>query len=420
MKLTKNMGVGIGIGAAILIGLVVFLIVMWTSAQSNGSVVYVQSVASLMGYAEQGGLQNRYAGVVEAQQTVDIQKDGERTVTEVLVKEGDVVTEGDVLFLYDTQEANFALEQALLELERIENSIHSYYAQIAQLEQERKTAPASEQLSYTMQIQQAQSALKTEEYNQKVKQLALEALQANAVAPEVKAPLSGVVQQVNNKDDQSTTGQAFISIMETGDYRVKGFVNEQNVFSIQIGDAVTIRSRADDSQTWYGAVGEINTQQNQQGEGNDPMTTSSRYPFYITLENDDNLLMGQHVYIELGQGLAFEEVQIQEGYLTRQGDDFYVWVEHYGELRKRQVQVGDYEEATGMYTIAEGLTLEDRVAFPQAGLQEGDHTMVYSLPVSDTTSQDLQPPETLPEETPQDLNQTPETLPAEGPTPVVG
>ena len=54
--------------------------------------VYVQSVAQLMGY---GGIAagDRFGGVVVSEFVAEVQKDGDRTIEEILVKEGDDVKE---------------------------------------------------------------------------------------------------------------------------------------------------------------------------------------------------------------------------------------------------------------------------------------------------------------------------------------
>ena len=60
------------------------------------------------------------------------------------------------------------LDQGKLELEKITNNISSLNSQIAVLTTEKKSAPASEQLSYTTQIQELQMEIKQEEYIYKV------------------------------------------------------------------------------------------------------------------------------------------------------------------------------------------------------------------------------------------------------------
>ena len=44
-------------------------------------------------------------------------------------------------------------------------------------------------------------------------------------------------------------------------------------------------------------------------DGGSDVSTASKYPFYVTLDSSDGLLMGQHVYIEPDHGQG----QRQEG-----------------------------------------------------------------------------------------------------------
>ena len=55
--------------------------------------VYVQSVKTLAGY---GGIApgDRFSGIVVSENVAEIQKDGDKTIGELLVREGDDVTEG--------------------------------------------------------------------------------------------------------------------------------------------------------------------------------------------------------------------------------------------------------------------------------------------------------------------------------------
>lgn len=361
----------------------------------TGDGIYVQSVSSILGYSNLGGMQNRYSGVVEAQETIDIEKDSERTVSKVSVKEGDVVKKGDVLFEYDTDEADMALEQAKLELERIKNTISGTYSQITELEKERKKAASSEKLEYTLQIQEAQASIKTEEYNAKVKQLEIEKLEKNSVESEIKAPIAGVVKTLNESGTDAQGNSTYITLMATGDYRVKGLINEQNVHSMTVGEMVTVRSRVDETKTWQGTVGSINTEQAESdqnggmggyamggmGNAEGDTTQSTKYPFYITLDSLDGLMMGQHVYIEIGGAEAETEgLKLPSMFLVQQENGAYIWADKNGKLERREVTLGSYDELTDSYVVESGLTLEDKLAFPDESLQAGAKT-VEELPM---------------------------------------
>ena len=79
------------------------------AACAGGPAVYVQSVSGLMGL---GGIApgDRFAGVVVSEHVAEIQKDSDKTVEELLVREGDDVREGDPLFSYDTEELQLNLD----------------------------------------------------------------------------------------------------------------------------------------------------------------------------------------------------------------------------------------------------------------------------------------------------------------------
>ena len=112
------------------------------SGGSSADKVYVESVSNLN--SVNSGSQNRYSGVVEAQESWDINKDPEREIKEVFVEEGDMVEEGDSLFEYDMESAKGELAQGALDLEEKQNEITSLQNQISQLTRERSNVPESE------------------------------------------------------------------------------------------------------------------------------------------------------------------------------------------------------------------------------------------------------------------------------------
>ena len=161
------------IGAAVVLVLALGGFGIWKLVGGNGAygenVLYADSVGMLTGTGI--GTQNRFSGVVEAQDTLNISLTSGQTVKEILVQKGQSVEVGTPLFQYDTDEISMNLEQANLELERIANSISNLNGQISTLNAEKASAPASEQLSYTTQIQSLQTNVKQEEDNYKEKQM---------------------------------------------------------------------------------------------------------------------------------------------------------------------------------------------------------------------------------------------------------
>lgn len=64
-------------------------------SSSEGEAAYVTQISEITG--DVSGVANRYAGVVEPQETVEIELESGRTVKEVQVKTGDQVKQGQLL-----------------------------------------------------------------------------------------------------------------------------------------------------------------------------------------------------------------------------------------------------------------------------------------------------------------------------------
>ena len=87
------------------------------SSAASGQVAYVTKISTLLG--EDSGVVNRFAGVVEPQDTVKVNIENGRTVTEVKVKTGDEVKKGQLLFEYDLSSIQDSLKEAQLALDRL-------------------------------------------------------------------------------------------------------------------------------------------------------------------------------------------------------------------------------------------------------------------------------------------------------------
>ncbi|MDD6212348.1 MAG: efflux RND transporter periplasmic adaptor subunit [Clostridiales bacterium] len=350
---------------------------------AEGETVAVQSVAMLAGL-DSSGLQNRYAGVVVAQATYEINKEEDRTIEERFVDVGDEVQAGDVLFSYDTDEIQLSIDTGELEMEKIKNTISSTKTQITKLESEKRKAPSSEQLSYSIEIQSLEADIKENEYNLNTKKIELERLEKTLENSEVVAEADGIVQSVNENGETDDYGnpKAFIVLMETGTYRVKGTVNETNMGDIGMmeGSPVIIRSRIDNEQTWSAVMGSVDME-NPVSDNNyyyysdsDETTQSSKYAFYVDLDSSEGLMMGQHVYIELDQGQDEEKegIWISSYYLNLSEEENYVWAANdKDKLEKRSITLGEYDADMDCYQILEGLSEEDYIAIPDETLQAG-------------------------------------------------
>lgn len=381
---------------------------------SGDTVVYVSKVSVITG-AETAAT-NRFAGVVEPQETVNVKIESGRKVKEVQVKTGEEVKKGQLLFEYDLSSIEDDLKQAQLDLDRLKNEQISLTEQISTLEAEKKKAKAEDQLSYTIEIETNKMNLKKNEYSQKSKQSEIDKLQSATQNTEVRSEIDGVIQKIDtskmtsddgdsvddssamdstSSSDSSSDSSAFITILSTGAYRVKGKVNEQNRDSIVPGEAVIIRSRVDSSKTWKGTMGSIDVNNGTSDDSSNDMyfgmsstssddqTTSTSYPFYVELDSSENLMLGQHVYIErdIGQDDQKDGLWLSDYYiLDTDTNEPYVWAANDKDrLEKRYVTLGKHDDDLGEYEIVDGLTKKDAIAFPTEALEEGEKTEVGDL-----------------------------------------
>ena len=366
--------------------LILCLMLSMTACGDDGNAVYVQSVKELSGM---GGIApgDRFAGIVVSENVAQIQKDGDKTVAELLVREGDDVKEGDVLFSYDMDELQLQLDKQKLEKEQLIASIENYKDQIKELENQRNRVGTADKLQYTVQIQSTQVDLKEAELNLKAKEA--EIVQSESILQniEVKAPVTGRIQSINDSGmDNYGNPVAYITIQQSGSYRVKGMLGELQRGGIMEGSRMKIVSRTDEAVFWLGTVTLVDYENPSQGSqydmyygvSSDEMTAASKYPFYVELDDTDGLILGQHIYMELeAEESEAVGVAVSSAFICYEEDGTaYVWAENgRGKLEKRGVILGEYNPMTDTIDVTGGLTEDDYIAFPDPELcQEGAPT----------------------------------------------
>ena len=360
------------------------LCLLLSGCGGSGGAVYVQSVEAL---SNMGGIApgDHFLGLVVSQHVSEIKKDNDKAVKELLVKEGDNVKKDQELFRYDTDELQLNYDKKCLELDQLKASIESYKSQIRQLENERAGVTGSEKLRYTLEIQSTQLDQKEAELKIAGKEKEVARAKELLENSTVVSPVDGRVQDVN---ESGTNNQgepaAYITIQQIGSYRVKGVLGELQRGGIQEGDRVTMVSRTDETKTWSGTVALVDYENPSQGSdmdryygmSTDEMTASSKYPFYVDLDSTEGLMLGQHLYIRLetaeGQSAG---IPISSAFVCYAEDgSAFVWAENRGKLEKRPVTLGEYNPMTDTQEIISGITMEDHLAFPEEGCQEGVST----------------------------------------------
>lgn len=320
----------------------------------------------------------RYPGVVVSENVVEVNRDSSKRIDELYVVVGQEVTAGEKLFSYDSDELELALEKTQLEVEKMNNDLLTYTEQLAKLEKKlEKTRNDSDRVRLTLEINTLKTTMMELEYNLKSKDKEIANLQEMLSNIEVLAPVDGTVRKV---DEEGQTG-SFITIQQSGAYRVQGMLNEMSMNNgLMPGSRVKIYSRVSDD-TWMGTVTSINTADSSQNNGDmwnnygmmDTMTLSSSYVFDVELDQVEGLLLGQHVYIELYiEEVPLEGIWIPESFITdiTMNEETFemsgmVWAENAsGKLEQRSVMLGMYDGMTGCYEILSGITAQDYLADP--------------------------------------------------------
>lgn len=390
-------------------GIIILIVVLLVLAGAAGTVYYVlhnkkEKTSEELVYATKVSdltgnydlMESRYMGTVESQEVKGVNRDADKKIKELYVKEEDEVKEGDVLFEYDTESMELQLRQLELELTSINNNITTLNQQISSLVSEKAAAPAEEQLGYSAQIQNLQAQVNQANYDASAKQLEIDRQKLSMENTKVVAPMDGIIKTINennstsssgdnsnydnsNNNSSDSTSNAYITIMAKGDYRIKATASELTVRSMSEGQSMIIRSRVDDT-TWTGTVTKIDLEHPDNGNNNDNYmmgsggTTATKYPFYISLDSAEGLMLGQHVYVEAdyGQGDVKEGLWLDEFYIMQEDDGAYVWAENAkGYIEKRKVELGGYDENMMRYQILSGLTEDDYIAYPEERVKEG-------------------------------------------------
>ena len=335
---------------------------------------------------------DKFAGVVVSENVIEIDRDTEQKLQELYVAVGDVVRVNEKLFEYDTDTLSLTIDKQQLEIDKLTQQIKDYTAQKTNLEKQIKTEKAKKESkqdkdllnSLDIQLRTVNADLTTATYSKKEKEAEIKYNKDVLKNAAVRSPIKGTVRSINE------SGSPYITIQQDGAFQVKGTLNELSLNAgIMEGVGVTILSRTDPTAFWTGTVTMVDynsasgeEQDNMFGGYVDPMATSTSYPFYITLDSTEGLLLGQHVYIQISAAAIGDELlRIPESYILDVTMDEETWLTTgsvWGvdmetmTLVKLPVTLGEYDPTYGTYVILDGITPESFLADPaEPGVKEG-------------------------------------------------
>lgn len=343
---------------------------------NNSGNIYVQKVSTIIGssYTE-----NRYSGVVESSETVDINQDGNKPITEMYVEVGQKVRKGDKLFSYDTTEASNSIAQKKLDIEAQNNEIAAQNNTIEDYKAELNKG--GDKVEIQARINEASYAIRQAQNTIKATQTEIDQLNKQIENSTVLSTIDGIIKEVNREGgtDESGNKKPLVSITQTSDFRVKGSISEMG--SISEGTNVIVRSRINEDQIYKGTVTKVETDPQSNSNNNfsraDSGESASKYPFYVSLDNNKGLKLGQHVYIEVdnGQSTKKKGIWLDASFIVSDDNgNSYVWVSERGKLKKRKVELGKSDEETHTTKIKSGFSEDDYIAWADDSYSEGMKT----------------------------------------------
>lgn len=352
----------------------------------------VESVSAITGLST-SGIPARMPGIVVSQGTKEIYKADDRKIRECRVSQGDKVKKGDVLFVYDTDEMKLKIDKGVLEIEKMKQELDGYKKKIETLKKEKQKKGKQNSGSYDIEIKELELDITAQEFQieQKIKDQA--SLTESMGDPVVVSPVDGFIKKINASDSSdsddladTTSSDAYIIIEEAGNYRIKGKAAGNDLLqrAADPETKVKIISRIDPEKTWEGklqAEGSDGAAQNNAvvnaddtEDTEDTDTDGENSYFYVSLDNSEGLMMGQHVILEWAESSGNEKkgIPLSSVYLEIHDKDYYCWAESKdGTLERRKLTVGSYYEDEDVYEILSGLELTDYIAVYDESLQEG-------------------------------------------------
>ena len=181
----------------------------------------------------------------------------------------------------------------------------------------------------------------------------------------VRATRSGTVKITRDPENAYKNGEAVIEISDGGGYFVDVQISELDLEKVHVNDPVSLLSYMDGTNVEGSVLKISDVPAQNSGMGGYGNVNVSYYPCTIAVSEDANLKEGDYVSVTRDAAASSADAFYIETMFIRQekGDSYVYAAGEDGKLEKRPVVIG--KNMYGSYTqIKEGLSSEDRIAFP--------------------------------------------------------
>jgi len=361
---------------AVLLG---FLAGCDAQGQSNTSVPQPPQVEVAEVRAEQVTLWGGFSGRIEAPQTVELRPRVSGYIDQVAFEEGELVSEGDVLFVIDPRPYESRKQLAQAELARMRSQLalaNSEADRAAELWERRAVSREEYDQRHAAQIM-AQAAVDAAE-------AALQSAQLDLEYTRIKAPISGRIGRADiTRGNLASADNTLLATLVSVDPLYVYFESDQQTVQANPhGTAMPVRIGLPGGQD-FPYLGQLDFVDNQYNAG------TGTLQYRAVVANPDGALRpGQFARVEMPVAAASAALLVdQKAVLTDQDRRYLYVLSEDNRVARRTVETG--RRVDGLLVITEGLTAGERVVVN--GLQK------ISFPGIEVTPQhvDMRTPEAV-------------------------
>ncbi len=275
-------------------------------------------------------------GKVEPSDVVYIYPKAAGEITEVFVKAGDVVTEGQMICKIDTKQ----VDAARLQMEAAEQSLSDANTNLS-----RQQALFAAGDIASVAFEQAQTQAKNAQINYDSAKLNYD---YQVEFANVTAPISGKVESCDIEVHDNVASQVLLAVISgEGSKSITFSVPEKIAGQLQVGDGISVDK---DGSTYQGTINEISS-----------MVDNSTGLFKVkaSVENGNALPTGSSVKLSVVSDRAENVLTVPVDAVYYSGGDAYVYTSEEGTVHRVPVEVGIYD--ANKAEILSGLNASDEV-----------------------------------------------------------
>ena len=343
------------IGGAIV--LAVFIVIALKSNQVKRTKVTVE-------LAKRGSLTSRVTatGKVKAQTDIDISADVMGRIDELPVKEGDIVTEGQLLIKIDDKSRRMDVAQVRGSLQSAVSSKDK-----AAIDLERENQLFKKGLSFQAMLDIAQNAFDQAEAQLQIYQASLDRALDQLSKCTIRSPMNGVVTKLNSEKGENVVigtmnspGTIIMIISDLSAMEIEAEVDETDIARVALNQKVEIELDAFPDTTFYGKVVQIGNSPKSAAYGGSDQITNFIVKILI-IDNVQNIKPGMTASVDITTNERVDAIKIPSGAVVMRPEDTGKEKENTGasdssdgEKEEKSGDKVEKKDIDGVFLVAEG------------------------------------------------------------------